>query len=294
MNKHKNQLKLSLGWHFAIICIILLSGCASKPLEFNGDTALKDVNFQMALGPRIPASQAHQQEVEWLQKTLSQYGWNVEIQNGSMLGQPLQNIIAKRGTGSRWVILGAHYDSRLKADQDPDQDLRNQPVPGANDGASGVSVLVELARTIPVSLNDKIWLVFFDAEDNGDIPGWDWLLGSKYFVNELVSYPDAAIVVDMIGDANLDIYEERNSNQLLTNQIWSKANELGYSSQFISQPKYAMLDDHTPFLDAGIPAVDIIDFDYPYWHTTQDTADKVSAKSLQIVGGTLLAWLMKP
>jgi glutaminyl-peptide cyclotransferase len=278
----------------ALISLLSLISCDAAPRTFNGDLAYEDVIFQSGLGPRIPDSAAHQREVDWLQKTLIQLGWKVDIQNGSMMGHPIQNIIAKKGSGSRWVILGAHYDSRLLADQDPNSTLRTQPVPGANDGASGVAVLVELARALPDRLNTQVWLVFFDAEDNGDIPGWDWLLGSRYFVNHLIGKPDATVVVDMVGDANLNIFQEKNSNQAITNGIWSTAKELGYSSNFIPNQKFAMLDDHTPFLEAGIKAVDIIDFDYPYWHTTQDTPDKVSAQSLQAVGGTILAWLLQP
>ncbi|HSO12132.1 MAG TPA: M28 family peptidase, partial [Anaerolineales bacterium] len=100
------------------------------------------------------------------------------------------------------------------------------------------------------------------------------------------------VIVDMIGDAGLNIYKERNSNQELTDQIWETARSLGYENVFIPEYKFSMLDDHTPFLEAFIPAVDIIDFDYPYWHTVQDTPDKVSAESLQAVGETLQTWVM--
>jgi Zn-dependent M28 family amino/carboxypeptidase len=165
-------------------------------------------------------------------------------------------------------------------------------VPGANDGASGVAVLLELARSLPKTLHGQIWLVMIDNEDNGDIPGWDWLLGSQAFVNQLKGKPDAAVIIDMIGDADLNIYMEKNSNRQLNIQIWNQAASLGYGQQFIDSYKYQMIDDHVPFLNAGIPAVDIIDFDYPYWHTTQDTVDKVSAKSLQAVGDTLRGWLL--
>ena len=96
----------------------------------------------------------------------------------------------------------------------------------------------------------------------------------------------------MIGDADLNIYLEKNSNVAIRTEIWSTAEKLGYGEQFINEEKFSMLDDHTPFLEAGIPAVDIIDFDYPYWHTTQDTPDKVSAESLQAVGDTLLNWVV--
>ncbi len=201
-------------------------------------------------------------------------------------------MIAKRGSGTPWIILGTHYDLRLLSDQDPNPTLIQTPVPGANDGASGVAVLLALARSLPQSLGFQTWLVFFDAEDNGDIPGWDWLLGSQVFVKSLTSHPDKVVVIDMIGDADLNIYMERNSNPDINNSIWAEAASLGYSSSFIDQYKWSMEDDHTPFLKAGISAVDIIDFDYPYWHTTQDTPDKVSSKSLQIVGNTLWNWLV--
>jgi Zn-dependent M28 family amino/carboxypeptidase len=164
-------------------------------------------------------------------------------------------------------------------------------VPGANDGASGVAVLLELSRDLPSTLDSQLWLVFFDAEDNGGQKGWDWIMGSRAFVANLQGKPDAVVVVDMVGDANLDIYMEANSNQILKDEIWQQAAALGYN-QFLPKVKNSIIDDHTPFLQAGIPAVDIIDFNYPYWHTTNDTLDKVSAASLDVVGETVLAWLL--
>ena len=157
-------------------------------------------------------------------------------------------------------------------------------------GVERVAVLLELARSLPGD-TVPIWLVFFDAEDNGRIEGWDWILGSREFVKNNPVQPRAAVIVDMIGDADLNIYKEHNSNPALTDEIWEVANGLGYGSKFIPEYKHSMIDDHTPFLEAGIPAVDIIDFDYPYWHTVQDTPDKVSAESLQIVGETLRVWI---
>jgi glutaminyl-peptide cyclotransferase len=266
-----------------------------EPIRFDGDRALNDVEFQVALGPRIPGSPGHDQIIEWLVSELKSTEWQVEIQEAEMLGNPIKNVVAKRSEQDRsatsWVILGAHYDTRIYADQDPNPDFRTLPVPGANDGASGVAVLLELARVLPEDLNQDVWLVFFDAEDNGRIPGWDWILGSRAFVDALEGKPDAAVIVDMIGDADLEIYLERGSDPELSAEIWEVAANLGYS-QFILTPKYHILDDHVPFLEAGIPAVDIIDFDYPYWHTTEDTVDKVSAESLEAVGETLRVWLL--
>jgi glutaminyl-peptide cyclotransferase len=105
--------------------------------------------------------------------------------------------------------------------------------------------------------------------------------------------PGAVLIVDMVGDADLNIYKERNSNPDLTDQIWEVAKALGYESKFIPEYKYSMIDDHTPFIEAGIPAADIIDFDYPYWHTVQDTPDKVSALSLEAVGETVRTWVIQ-
>ncbi len=267
---------------------------------FDGVRSLNDVSRQLSFGPRIAGSQAHRDTVAWIEAELNSADWVVEIQetpytlvsDAATATTQIRNIVAKRGEGSPWIILGAHYDSRQWADHDPNPDLHKTPVPGANDGASGVAVLLELARTLPKNLDKQIWLVFFDAEDNGNIPGWDWILGSRQFAASLEGIPDAVIIVDMIGDADLNVYMERNSNAALTQEIWQTAASLGYD-QFIPTYKFSMLDDHTPFLEKGISAVDIIDFDYPYWHTTADTLDKVSAESLDAIGDTLLAWVMR-
>lgn len=327
------NLKSVCSWFFLIFLLVIATGCSGVnvlvqspkqtpiiaptqtptqivPKVFDGQRAWKDVDYQVSLGARTPGSQAHQKAVDWMVNELKSAGWDVQVQESSLLGHPIQNVVAQWGEGHPWVVLGAHYDSRLVADQDPDHQKRTLPVPGANDGASGVAVLLELARILPSNFLSKpaalqsagepvpakkITLLFIDAEDNGGIPGWDWLLGSQAYNQQWqtkdVDRPDAAVIIDMIGDKDLNIYRELNSNPALTNAIWAQAQALGYSQQFINQPKYRMLDDHIPFIKAGIPAVDVIDFDYPYWHTTEDTADKVSAQSLQAVGDTLAAWL---
>ena len=278
-------LLLTLGWYIA-------SFLNRKPdsVSFDSSRAYADVQTQVSFGPRIPGSQGHAQVEAWIRAELESAGWVVEIQETERMGHSIHNIIAKRNNDAPQIILGAHYDTRMIADNDSDMSKRSEPVPGANDGASGVAVLLELARSLPDS-TVPVWLVFFDTEDNGRIAGWDWILGSRAFAEEIKIAPKAVVVVDMIGDADLNIYLEKNSNVAIRTEIWSTAEKLGYSKQFINQEKYSMEDDHTPFLEAGIPAVDIIDFDYPYWHTAQDTPDKVSAESLQAVGDTLLNWV---
>ncbi|MGZ9221248.1 MAG: M28 family peptidase [Anaerolineales bacterium] len=262
------------------------------PLTFNGQRAYADVETQVAFGPRLPGSEGHAMIREWMREELVAASWQVEVQESEALGHPIQNIVAKRSAEAPQIIIGAHYDSRIFADQDPDPSQHTNPVPGANDGASGVAVLLELARTLPED-TQPIWLVFFDAEDNGNIEGWDWILGSREFVRNNPVQPRAVIIVDMIGDADLNIYKERNSDPALTDEVWETAKRLGYQNKFIPEYKHSMLDDHTPFLQAGMPAMDIIDFDYPYWHTTHDTPDKVSAESLLAVGETLRVWVMQ-
>lgn len=268
------------------------------PIEdFSGERALKDVVTQVGFGPRTPGSEAHARTVDWIKTTLEAEGWQVEIQESVYMGQTVGNILAWIGSGDPVVVLGAHYDTRIYADHDPDPANQTQPVPGANDGASGVAVLLELGRVLPERLaqqedhQGQIWLAFFDAEDNGRIAGWDWIMGSRRFVEQMTEKPEAVVIVDMIGDADLNAYIERNSDIEIRDQIWRIAYGLGYGEQFIYEIKYSMTDDHTPFLEAGIPAVDIIDFDYPYWHTVADTPDKVSAASLQAVGHTLVTWI---
>lgn len=284
-----------------VFLLIVVVGCSlpgaalhstQTPAVFDSQRALAGVEYQVALGPRIPETPGHAAAVDWMMDSLRNSGWEVELQETERLGHPIRNVIAKRGTGSPWLILGAHYDSRIFADQDPDFEARTEPVPGANDSASGVAVLLELARVLPGDLGGQIWLVMFDAEDNGDIEGWDWILGSSAFAESLTTYPDDVVIVDMIGDADLQIYLEANSDEELRTEIWKQAAALGHENVFINEEKFSMLDDHTPFLRLGIPAVDLIDFEYPYWHTVADTPDKVSADSLQVVGETLLAWLL--
>ena len=263
----------------------------SEITRFDGQRAYTDVQTQVAFGARIPGSEGHAKVQEWMRAELESAGWQVEIQESEAMGHPIENIVAKRGDGSPQIILGAHYDSRIFADNDPDPANHSLPVPAANDGASGVAVLLELARVVPDD-TVPVWLVFFDAEDNGRIEGWDWILGSREFVKNNPVQPNAVVIVDMIGDADLNIYMEQNSNKELNDEIWGVAGMLGYENVFIPEYKHSMTDDHTPFLQAGIPAIDIIDFDYPYWHTMQDTPDKVSAESLQAVGDTLQTWVL--
>lgn len=266
------------------------SKAADDPV-FDAQRAYQDLAYQVDLGPRTPGSPPHQAAVEYFSAELSKAGWDVEIQDTTWEGHPIRNVIAKRGAGP-WIILGAHYDSRMAADRDQSIARQTQAVPGANDAASGTAVLLELARTLPPDLNQEIWLVFFDAEDQGGLPGWDWIQGSRAMAANLTTKPEAVIIVDMVADVDLNIYMERSSDPELTRQIWATAAELGYEEYFIPQIRHTIIDDHTPFLEKEIRAVDIIDIDYAYYHTTQDTLENVSVDSLEVVGRTLQRWIM--
>lgn len=259
--------------------------------DFDGDQAYPHVVAQMILGPRITGTEANVLAGDYIAKQLVQFGWQVEFQAFTYKDTPARNVVAKTNVGhGPVIILGAHYDSRRRADQDPDHP--NDPVPGADDGASGVAVLLELARTLDKwKIHNEIWLAFFDAEDNGDLDGWEWIVGSNYMAEHLEVTPRAMILLDMVADQDQQFYYENNSDQGLSVKVWETAAQLGYADHFIPNPRWSMEDDHIPFARKGIPSLDIIDFDYPDWHKTTDTLDKVSVEGLERVGRTLEVFL---
>jgi Zn-dependent M28 family amino/carboxypeptidase len=264
---------------------------------FDGEAAFAHVVAQTEFGFRPTGSEAGWATGNYIISYLEGQGWAVETQEFTYRDTPVRNLVGsspppegvdKEADDRPIIMLGAHYDTRRSADmEDP-----SVPVMGANDGASGVAVLFELARTLDhKGSSHRIQLAFFDAEDNGQLDGWDWCVGSSYMAANLQELPEAVVVVDMIGDADQQLYLERNSHQALQNHLWEIAASLGYTETFIAEPGLAIYDDHVPFAQRGIPAVDIIDIDYPYWHTTQDTLDKVSAESLERVGRVLEVWI---
>jgi hypothetical protein len=281
-----------------VVVVELTSACgggtpqaSDEALHFDGERALGLVEEQVAMGPRVPGSPAHARAIEWMAESLEAAGWDVARMPFEAGGAAGTNLLASFGERrDPPILLGAHFDSRAVADKDEVSPA--SPVPGANDGASGVAVLLELARVLP-ALNPArpIWLAFFDLEDGGGAAGGEWILGSRALAADLPSTPAAAIIVDMVGDADLQLHYEVNSDPLLRETIWGTASSLGFEG-FIPSPRHSMIDDHVPFLERGIPTVLIIDFDYPYHHTTQDTLDKVAAGSLEQVGRTLETWLL--
>jgi glutaminyl-peptide cyclotransferase len=273
----------------AVLLVGALSACRAAELEFDGQRAYQHVLRQCEFGPRYVGSEAGQRTAEYIAQELSRLGWTTEMQEFAYQGVAGRNVVGAKGRGPL-ILLGAHYDTRSVADRDPFDP--GQPVLGANDGASGVAVLLELARVLDIkSIEAEVWLVFFDAEDQGGIGGWPFSVGAAFMAEHLVERPEAVVVVDMVGDAEQEILFERNSDLELSSVIWAIAEQLGYQQHFIPEYGHSIIDDHLPFIERGIDAVDIIDIDYPYWHTGQDTPDKVSPESLERVGRVLEVWM---
>ena len=292
--------------------LLLIAGgaCAARhPVD--GARALARVRHQVQAGPRVPGAPAHRAVRDWLAGEITALGGGVEAEDfsDSSLGRRLDltNLIGHFGPGraranapSRRIALLAHWDSRPWCDEDPDSAHRADPLPGANDGASGVAVLLEVAEVMhrhppPVGVD----LVFLDGEDQGRATrGDEFSLGARAWAARLRhappdSVPVAAFLFDMVGDRDLAIYPEVQSAQRAANLValvLEGARATG-GTHFHSEPRYSIVDDHIPVLDAGVPAVDIIDFDYPAWHTHLDLPDQVSAASLAEVAN-VAAWLV--
>jgi hypothetical protein len=268
---------------------------------FNGQRAFDYLTKQTSFGPRNPNSQGHQACLDFLHSELKLFSDNVRLQRFDHAGYDgehlsLTNLIAAFNPASTArILLCAHWDTRPRAEQDENKSRRNEPIIGANDAASGVAVLLELASLLkqhPASIGVDI--VLFDGEDygmEGDIQ--NYLLGSRYFARTKPAdyLPRFGILLDMVGDAFLEIPKEESSVKFapdVVELVWGKAKELGYT-QFVDVAGEAITDDHLPLNEVGIKTIDLIDFNYPdqthrYWHTHQDTPDKCSAESLEAVG----------
>ena len=268
--------------------------------EFDGKLAFEQLTRQTSFGPRVPGTPEHDKCLEYLHSTLHSYGATVTLQHFNHTGYSgellkMTNIVASfNSTATTRILLIAHWDSRPQADQEQDVPKRSLPVLGANDGASGVAILLEIARHLkdnPPAAGIDMLLV--DGEDYGREGDLDnYLLGTKYFVDHLPAgfKPVFGILLDMVGDKDLEIPKEPNSLQYapdIVDLIWSTAKNLGIY-QFSDRVQRPVIDDHLPLNEAGIKTVDLIDFDYPPWHTTGDTPDKCSPESLQAVGRVLM------
>lgn len=254
--------------------------------QFDGELAFRLVQAQCALGPRPAGSGANRRCADLIASTLAACGWPVEEHLFTYRGVRCRNLLARNAAGPPALLLGAHFDTRPRADRESSRWRRRRPVPGANDGASGVAVLLALASVLAPPPGD-LWLAFFDAEDRGRLDGWDYCVGSARLAATLQPRPAAVIVADMVGGTDARFFIERTSTPWLAEAVWRAAAGLGLGETFVATPWHAVLDDHTPFLQLGIPAAAIVDLDYPHWHRVTDTARHVSARTLGRVGAVL-------
>ena len=291
---------LPMHRRFLVLALLLLPACReSRPhvREFAGSSAFHYIETQMSFGPRIPGTEAHRRMAAWLDSLLRQradtlivQSWTHVTASGDSL--PLTNYIARfKPAAEKRLLFLAHWDSRPRADS-PQSTDSTKPVPGANDGGSGVALLLGVAdvlkRTPPTVGVD---LLFVDGEDYGDFtkaPN-DVLMGSRYYAAHPAPGPQPlyAVLFDLIADKDLQIFEEGNSlvgAPEVVELVWNAAKDLGYAGTFVASPKHTLIDDHLELQKVGIRAIDVVDFDYPSWHTKDDTIDKVSGASLQIVG----------
>ena len=246
---------------------------------------MKDAQTAVGFGRRYSGSQANTQLQQYILKELraikgaqvSEDAFTATTPRGPVA---MRNILAKfPGTSGKGIAVSGHFDSK---------DMPG--FVGANDGASSTGVLLELARSLAGQARvDDVWIVFFDGEEAfGDWSDTDKLYGSRHLAqvwknNGTAGKLKALINVDMIGDKDLNILQDTSSNRQLRSLVWKAAADLGYSRNFTNDAEQ-MDDDHMPFVQIGVPSLDLIDFDYPAWHTPADTLDKLSPQSLRIVG----------
>jgi glutaminyl-peptide cyclotransferase len=288
-----------------LLALALLAACREstpRVREFDGPSAFKYIETQVGFGPRIPATEAHRRMAGWLDSLLRQRADTVIAQSWTHVtaagdSLPLTNFIARfNPAASKRLLFLAHWDSRPHADSPISTDS-TQPVLGANDGGSGVAVLLGVADVLkraPPAIG--VDLLFDDGEDYGDFTKTpkDVLIGSRYYAAHQPPGPQPlyAVLFDLVADKDLQIFQEGNSligAPEVVELVWNTAKDLGYGGTFVATPKHTLIDDHVELQKAGIRAIDVVDFDYPAWHTKYDTIDKVSAPSLQIVGDVAVA-----
>ena len=276
---------------------------ASQGVEFDGAAAMASVVKQLGFGARVPGSAAHRAAGDWLVAELRRRADTVVVQQWTHVTVddqrlPMRNILARfRPHEARRVLYVAHWDSRPTADMESDPAQAALPVPGGNDGASGVAILFGVAEALkraPPSVGVDLLLV--DGEDWGSFDtNTDVLIGSTWFAEHLPEpgyAPVAGVLWDMVGDSVPVFEQEANSVQgapEVVQRVWTTAQQLGYGGAFTNRQGIAITDDHLPLLRKGLRVIDVIDLDYPWHHRTGDTADKVSQRTLQLVGDVALA-----
>ncbi|HEY2065268.1 MAG TPA: M28 family peptidase [Gemmatimonadaceae bacterium] len=307
-----------------VLALCALAACDKLPFHsgpktaFNADSAMSYTRTQVAFGPRVPGTAQAARAGDWIVATMKQRAdtvieqrWTHRTADGKEL--PLRNVLARfRPQATQRILYVTHWDTRPTADEDPVLGNRGQPIPGANDGAAGVGLFVALGDALkksPPPAGVGVDLLFVDGEDYGksfDPPYADVLLGSQYFAEHLPSpdyRPLYGVLWDMIADKDLNILQEETSVKMapeVVSRVWQKAADLGYSNYFLPKVYGPITDDHVPLLNHGLRVIDVIDIDYGpmgpdgqaspnYHHTMQDTMDKLSTRSFQVVGDVALS-----
>jgi glutaminyl-peptide cyclotransferase len=274
---------------------VLKHGESAPSSSINSARAMQYTREIVALGPRPIGSSNHKKVEDYILSrlkgdTIEEDAFAVDTSEGKF---PVRNIIAKfPGTRDGMIVIASHYDTNYP--------LRNTTYVGANDGASSSALLLEIANQLRGKKRDgySVWLVWDDAEESMRLPWFDpeslygvRHLAQKWQADGTIKQIKAFLLLDMIGDADLNVDEEANSTPWLESLVHDAATRLGYQSHFFAR-KIPITDDHIPFLERGVPSADLIDFDYGYnnvfWHAPQDTIDKLSPKSLEIVGNVVL------
>lgn len=293
--------------------------------SFSGDAAMAYVVRQMDVGPRPVTSPGNLEVEQFLVTELSQSKWEVAVQpyiarvspevaasdilsattdEQGRLSITAHNIIAFKDPEDPVDdlpvgLLITHFDSRVVSDLDPNVDLRDTPAPDANGAASGTAVLLELARTLNLTnVDHRICLVFLNGEANRELEGWETTYGGDYFVRGLLDgqvpdcgQPRFAVVLDLVGGTNQQIYVEQNAHLALSSAIWGTAVSLNYDEWIIPEAKWTVDGPHLALGRAGIPTTLMVDFDYPYRRTTSDRVDKLDPESFHRIGRVLRNWL---
>ena len=277
---------------------------ASGPrTSFDGQKAYQYVQAQLAFGPRVPGTDGHRRAGDWMVErlrasadTVAEQAWTHTTADGTRL--PMRNVLARfNPQAAERVLYLAHWDTRPVADGESDAAKRTLPIPGANDGASGVAMLLALADALKAERPSQgVDILLVDGEDYGDFDrDRDVFIGSRYFAEHLPApgyRPIFGVLWDMVGDRDLQIYQEQNSVSAapeVVARVWREAESLGYGRVFIPQVKHSINDDHIPLLRAGLRVIDVIDFDFDHHHKLTDNLAMVSAASLQVVGDVAMA-----
>jgi hypothetical protein len=271
--------------------------------EFDADRALEGVGRQMAFGARGSGTQNNLDAGQWLVQQLTGLGWDVVIQEFT-IGESLEgrNIVAMRSPEAAptapAVMLATHYDTRLAADGEADPANQARPAPGANNGAAGTAVLLELARTLDVDgAGHTVCLAFFDADANEGLPGWEGRLGSTHLARTLeqdvprCAAPRAVVALDMVGAEAARYRIDPAADAALSVALWRTAADLGFGDTFLQEEGPPTSNAHLPFAALGVPTALVVDLEYPHARTLADTTDRVAADALARVGRTLEVWV---